>query len=277
MKTNTRIYKLISFLIILFILLAVFMFNMTFASKIPNTMLMAIRITLIASFFGLWRFFHKKKHEHAKILSFKLMIVNLAFLFVSFFTVDLLNINLESAKGIAFAKLSDSFIISLVLIFSFLLGGFKLKDIYIAKGRLVLGLIIGLLSFTLMGFLAINNPEQQVDPIFIKRNLLWILLFIFSNSFMEELLFRGIFFKQLNVFFKPFWTIILTSIVFAVAHMQVTYTPDVLFFVGIVLILALIWGFLLHFTKSIIAPMLFHAGADLMIIIPIYSTFGVTG
>ena len=65
MKTNTRIYKLISYLLILFILLAVFMLNMTFASKIPNTILLAIRITLIASFFGLWRFFHEKKHEYS--------------------------------------------------------------------------------------------------------------------------------------------------------------------------------------------------------------------
>ncbi len=277
MKTETKTQKLHSFLLILFILLAVFMLNMTYASKIPGTILMAIRITLIVAFYGLWRFFHTKKLEHAKTLSFTLMVVNLAFFFVSFFTVDLLNINLESAKGIAFAKLSDSFIISLVLISSFMLGGFKLKDIYIAKGILVSGLIIGLLSFTLMGFLALNNPEQKVDPIFIMRNLLWILLFVFSNAFMEELLFRGIFLKQLNVLFNPFWSIILTSVVFAVAHMQVTYTPDVLFFVGIVLILALIWGFLMHFTKSIIAPMFFHAGADLMIIIPIYSTFGVTG
>jgi hypothetical protein len=59
--------------------------------------------------------------------------------------------------------------------------------------------------------------------------------------------------------------------------MQVTYTPDVLFFVGLVLILGLLWGFLMHFTKSIISSWLFHAGADLMIIIPIYSTFGVSG
>ena len=92
---------------------------------------------------------------------------------------------------------------------------------------------------------------------------------------MEELLFRGIFLKQLNNLFKPIWSIILTTVVFAASHMQVTYTPDVLVFVGITLILGLIWGSLMHYTKSIIASMLFHAGADLMIIIPVYSSFGV--
>jgi membrane protease YdiL (CAAX protease family) len=275
MKPKSWTFKLFSFILILLILLAVFMLNITFAGQIPGTVLMAIRIALITSFFGAWRLF--RKNENAKNLSFTLMVVNLAFLIVSFFTTDLLNINLESARGIAFAKLSDSFIISFVLIFSFVAVRYKLKDIYIAKGRLTLGLIIGLLSFIIMGFLALSDSGKQVDSVFLKRNLVWILIFVFSNSFMEELLFRGIFLKQLNVFLNPFWSIILTSIVFAVSHMQVTYTPDVLFFVGIVLLLGLIWGFLMHFTKSIIASVFFHAGADLMIIIPIYSSFGVTG
>lgn len=268
--------KLLSFFLVLIIVLAVFMLNMTFAGKIPGTVLMVIRMILIALFFTTWRLFHRKKETHAKNLAFTLMVVNLAFFTVSFFTTDLWNLNLESAKGIALAKLSDGFIISLVLIFSFLIGGFKLKDIYLTTGKLALGLLIGFLSFILMGFLALNNPEQPIGSAFLIKNIFWVLLFVFSNAFMEELLFRGIFLKQLNGFLKPVWTIILTAIVFAAAHLQVTYTSDVLFFTGLVLILGLIWGLLMHYTKSIIASMLFHAGADLVIIIPIYSTFGVS-
>ena len=139
-------------------------------------------------------------------------------------------------------KLNDSFFICFILIFSFLLNGYKLKDIYLAKGRLGAGLIIGFLSFLLMGFLALITSGQAVESEFIKRNLAWILLFVLSNGFMEELLFRGIFLKELNKIFKPFWSVILTAIVFAAAHMQVTYTPDVMVFVGICLILGLIWG-----------------------------------
>ncbi len=273
MKTN----KLLSFFLILFIVLTVFFLNMTFAGMISEKILMVIRIVLTTLFFTAWRLFHRKKQTNAKNLAFTLMAVNLAFFIVSFFTVDLWNLNLESARGIALAKLNDSFFICLVLIFSFLIGGYKLKDLYLAKGRLTIGLIIGFLAFVIMGCLALNNPEQPIDSVFLSRNLLWILLFVFSNGFMEELLFRGIFLKQLNNMFKPIWSIILTAIVFAASHMQVTYTPDVLIFVGIVLILGLIWGFLMHYTKSIIASMLFHAGADLMIIIPVYSSFGVNG
>lgn len=277
METKTINYKLLSFFIILFILAVVFMINITFTSKIPNSILLLIRVILIALFFGVWRFFQRKKRENFKNLAFTLMVINLAFFIVSFFTNDLWNINIESSRGIALAKLSDSVIICFVLIFAFLIAGYKLKDIYIAKGRFIIGLTIGFLTFVLMGLLALNYSEPPIEFIFLKRNSLWILLFVFSNAFMEELLFRGVFLKQLNNFFKPIWSIILTAIVFAASHIQVTYTPDVLFFVGLVLILGLLWGFLMHYTKSIIASMLFHAGADLMIIIPIYSTFGVFG
>jgi membrane protease YdiL (CAAX protease family) len=118
-----------------------------------------------------------------------------------------------------------------------------------------------------MGYFALNNPEQHIDSAFLGKNLVWILLFIFSNGFMEELLFRGIFLKQLGNFLKPVWVIILTSTVFATPHLQITYNPDVLFFRGVVFILGVIWGFLMYYTKSIIASVLFHAGADLMVII----------
>jgi len=273
MKTN----KLLSFFTILIIASAVFMLNITFAPKLSGTVLMLIRILLIALFFATWRLLHRKKRTHAKNLAFTFMVVNLAFLIVSFSTPDLWNLNLESAKGIALAKLSDGFIISLVLIFSFLIGGYKLKNLYLTKGRLTISLIIGFLTFILMGYIAINNLEQPIKSGFISKNLVWIFIFIFSNAFMEELLFRGIFLKQLTSFFHPVWAIILTSVVFAAAHLQATYTPDVLFLAGIVLILGIIWGFIMHYTRSILATVLFHAGADLMIIIPAFSAFDVSG
>lgn len=273
MKTN----KILSFFTFLIIGLAIFMLNMTFAPKLSGTVLMSLRILLIALFFTTWRLLHRKKRTYTKNLAFTLMVVNLAFFIVSFSTPDLWNLNLESAKGIALAKLSDGLIISLVLIGSFLIGGYKLKDIYISKGRLDLGLIIGFLTFILFGLFAFMSAEQPIESAFISKNLGWILLFIFSNAFMEELLFRGIFIKQLNNFFKPVWTIILTAIVFAAAHLQVTYTPDVLFFALIVLILGVAWGFLIHYTKSIIASVLFHAGGDLLIIVPAYLSLGANG
>ena len=184
---------------------------------------------------------------------------------------------LESSKGLALAKLSDAAIISIVLLASFFIGGFRPAEIYLARGRLGVGLLAGLLGFCLMGYLAFRNPDQPLERGFLAENWVWILIFIFSNAFMEELLFRGIFLKPLEGHMKPFWAVVLTSIVFAATHLQVTYTSEVLFFCALVLVLGFLWGLLMNYTKSIIASVLFHAGADLMIIVPVYATFGING
>ena len=161
-----------------------------------------------------------------------------------------------------------------VIIAGLAIGGFRLKDIYLTPGKLLPGLLIGVLSFLILGFLAINNPENPISTEFIKTNLAWLLIFVLFNGFMEELIFRGIFLKQLNNFIKPFWSVLLTSVVFGAAHLQVTYTTEVLLFAVITLVLGLIWGFLIHYTKSLLASVLFHAGADLLIIMPIYTSYG---
>jgi len=269
--------NVIPFLWILLFVLGVFLFNMTFAGLISSGALLMTRVLLILFFFTGIIFFRVRKEKASQRISMILMIVNLSFLVVSFFNAEFWNLNLHAARGIALAKLSDSFFVSLVLIGSFFVAGIKLKEIYLARGRFVVGLLIGLLSFFLMGYLAFKNPDQPLTSEFLLKNLAWILIFIFSNAFMEELLFRGIFLKHLAGFMKPIWAIVLTSVVFAAAHLQVNYASDILFFSAIVLVLGFLWGLLMHYTKSIIASVLFHAGADLMIIIPLYTSFGANG
>ena len=273
MKTK----NLLSFFPILIVGLSVVMLNMTFAGKIPGTILTISRLALIAAFFVAWKLFKSKQQTNAQNLAYTFMVINLAFLIVSFFTSELWNINLESARGIALMKFSDSFIISIVLIGSLLIGGYKPADIYICKGRLALGLVIGLITFFLFRFFAYLSAETPVESSFIKENKGWILLFVFSNAFMEEILFRGIFMKQLKNYLKPVWAIFLTAVVFAAAHLQVSYTSNIILFALITLTLGMIWGLLIYYTKSIIASVLFHAGSDLMIIFPVYLSFSGSG
>ena len=269
--------KTVAFFTILLVSLLVFLINMTYAPKLSPGVLMIVRIVFIILFFIAWRVFGRRGLVHYKNFTFILFVINLAFLTVSFFTAELWNLDLESAKGIAIAKFSDGFIISVVIILSLALAGFKMKDLYLTSGKVITGLIIGVFSFAFMAFPAFYNPDLQLAPGFLHDNILWILLFVFANGFMEELLFRGIFLKQINNFVKSRWSILLTSIVFGVGHFQVTYTPDVLIFVSIVFLLGLIWGFLMHYTRSIIASVFFHAGADLMIIVPAFAGSGLNG
>jgi membrane protease YdiL (CAAX protease family) len=266
--------KLISFFLILAIVVIV---CMTLFSPIPAKTKLIIRILLIALFFTAWRIFIKKKLTQYNDLSFSLLVLNLAFLIATPFTPAFWNLKLDTSQGFALAKLSDSATISLVLIISFIVAGYRLRSIYLTKGRLVVGLITGILFFFLLGYLALNNPQQRPGHVFLQRNIIWILVFVFANGFMEELIFRGIFLEKLNSFFKPFWSILLTSVCFAAPHLTVNYQSNVILFSGIVFFLGMICGYAMCFTRSIIAPTLIHAGADLMIIIPVFASYGVTG
>ena len=61
-----------------------------------------------------------------------------------------------------------------------------------------------------------------------------------------------------------------TALVFTLAHVQVSYTTPVGFLV-VLLVLAIAWGWLMRKTGSLWGSALFHAGADLLIILPIFA------
>jgi len=72
------------------------------------------------------------------------------------------------------------------------------------------------------------------------------------------------------------WLAILsTALAFTLAHMQVTYAPHGLgFFLFVLLGFSIAWGWLMLKTGSLWGSVLFHAGADLLIIFPVFSSFG---
>jgi membrane protease YdiL (CAAX protease family) len=250
---------------------------MTFFTPIPSTVKLIIRIFFMILFFSLWRHFIKRGDTKSKDLCFAYFTLNLAFLAAMPFTSEFWNLDQHTSKGIALIKLNDSLIISIILIISFFIARYDLKSIYLAKGRLFTGIVTGIFFFILFGYLALNNPQQKPDPEFLRKNLFWILMFVLANGFMEELIFRGVLLGRLNAFFRPFWSILLTSVCFAAPHLTVIYQPNVILFSGITFILGMICGYAMYYTRSIIAPVIIHAGADLMIIIPIFASYGVSG
>lgn len=262
------------FIIVFLSLLAI---NMTLFTTLPGNTKLILRLLLTIITAVIWYICRKKNYHLTFLIAFSFFALNLAFLIVTPFTSQFLNLNVNSSKGIALSKLSDSLIISAVIIISFLINRLPLKGIYLTKGRLLPGILTGLFFFLLFGFLAYRNPGQPVDPEFLKNNWMWILVFVMANGFMEELIFRGIFLDRLNLLFNHHLSIVMTSVCFAVPHLIVQYQPNLLMFAVICFLLGMICGYAMHYTRSIIAPALIHAGADLMIIVPIFTTFGVTG
>jgi membrane protease YdiL (CAAX protease family) len=97
-----------------------------------------------------------------------------------------------------------------------------------------------------------------------------LLLLVASNGLEEELLFRGLFLQKCVDLFGVHAGALLQAIVFASAHVEVTYSPVALLFAfTVALPLGVVCGYLMRASDGLLAPALFHAGAD----VPIYLAF----
>ena len=148
-------------------------------------------------------------------------------------------------------------------------GRVPFASAYLKVGNLSLGLGIGLGGFTLFGVLAtLQHRSMGIEGATIRRLLPWILLFVFTNGFMEELWFRALFLGPLSTLLGPAVAMILTAAVFALAHIGASYMSgqERIRFLLILFPLGLVWGAAMYVTGSLLASALFHAGADLLIV-----------
>jgi len=186
-----------------------------------------------------------------------------------------LGLTTDSVAGVAVAKLLDALpVVATVLVVS-RLSGFKPADLYLQKGKLKRGLMVGLISFA--AFTVLFLLQAKLQKVGVDRLLAyapWTLLFVFSNAFMEELHFRGLLLKPCERLLGPHSANVCIALFFTLTHAPVQYTPDILGFLAMLFVLALAWGYVIQKTEALWGAVLFHAGADLMIIIGIYKTYG---
>jgi hypothetical protein len=99
----------------------------------------------------------------------------------------------------------------------------------------------------------------------------WILTFAFANAIMEEVWFRGLLFAPLAQALGSRAAILLTALVFALAHAGAAYIVGLerIIFPLIVFGLGVLGAHIMHKTRSLLGPILFHAGYDLLVIIPV--------
>jgi len=67
----------------------------------------------------------------------------------------------------------------------------------------------------------------------------------------------------------------LAAIIFTSFHVQVTYTPALLPFLGITFVSGLFYGYLMQKSGSVLAPAIFHAGMDIPIFL-VYLSYAST-
>jgi hypothetical protein len=129
------------------------------------------------------------------------------------------------------------------------------------------GLGVGLAGFAVFSGLALLTLPDSSDMLRRLPALSpWILLFVLSNGFTEELLFRGLFLRRCEPLMGKGLSNLVTAMVFTALHVQATYVSDLLQFLVILFPLSLVWGYLTQKTDSLWGSALFHAGADCMVI-----------
>ncbi|MGA8214071.1 MAG: type II CAAX endopeptidase family protein [Candidatus Sulfotelmatobacter sp.] len=179
----------------------------------------------------------------------------------------------KAPSGRAIIKVSDAVLLLFTVVVLGKLLRIDFDSIYLRKGtRPYLGLAIGFAGFAVMAVFAVVEAHSMgITDRRILGWLPWILSFVLANGFFEELMYRGLFLRKFEPLLGARLANLLIAFVFAVGHAGVTYSEDVLVFVAITFVFALIWGYLMQKTGALWGSALFHAGADTLIMIGIFA------
>jgi membrane protease YdiL (CAAX protease family) len=207
--------------------------------------------------------------------AYALFIASAGTLFLGTGILNLHVSRVNPAKFLAADKFSQFLHVVPVILGLTLIAGDNLGSIFIKSGNLKRGLIFGAISFIGFGFLVILTQWTSLDVFRTRPSTIpWLLVFIFANATMEELWFRGIFLKKYEPLVGRLGAIILTSIIFGASHINATYAfPGGGIVFGLVVFgIGWVGAHAMFKDDSIIGPILFHAGYDLMVIVSVLQT-----
>lgn len=181
-----------------------------------------------------------------------------------------------TVEGIALGKARDALLVVVVIVAAVRVSGHQMSSVYYQRGKLRLGLVVGLSTF--VGFALVGIPGATW--LFAAQNLglgtvlswtPWILIFALASGTLEESLYRGLFLRRYASLLGPRTANLLQAAIFATIHLGVAYTPEPYLFVALTLGLGLVWGFLMQKSESVLGSVLFHAGTDVLVILGIFS------
>ncbi|MEE9283535.1 MAG: type II CAAX endopeptidase family protein [Nitrososphaerales archaeon] len=173
------------------------------------------------------------------------------------------------AAVLNFLLLNWLLIVAPIIILTKVSGG-DMGSIFLKRGNLKLGLILGIIGFVVAFVLAVplaNSFYAGENITFIGVLPLMPLIFvaIFANASLEEVSFRGVILKKLEPHLGRTASNIFQAIIFMLAHLLVGYARFPLVFIAFTFFIGLLFGYLMTKTDSIIAPILVHAGGDVAI------------
>jgi membrane protease YdiL (CAAX protease family) len=188
-----------------------------------------------------------------------------------------------TVKGYLLQQILSTLVIVIPIVLLTKVSGNSMGSIYLQKGRLRLGLIIGLVPFLFFVILILAFPaglkyaamffsiSEEITYEQILSLMPAVVVYVLLNGLKEELWYRGVFLRKFETFVGVWPSNILTAFVFAASHVGVSYTPALLVFLGMTFVLGLVCGYVMQKTNSIIGPALFHAAMDITIALGAFS------
>ena len=175
---------------------------------------------------------------------------------------------------------STSIIVSIIILLNRISGN-TLSSIFINKGKIKLGMIIGFTGFFIFALTSIPAAEylfqgQNLSLDKVITWLPWIIPIVLLNGFREELMYRGLFLKKFEAELGSKTSNLLQAIIFSLSHSVAgvgpnAYTPFIWVLVLFTFSLGLAWGYIMQRTNSIFGSIFFHAGTDIPVFIGIFS------
>lgn len=193
----------------------------------------------------------------------------------------LINIPSETMNGLVLDMLVSTSIIVSIIILLTRISGNTLSSIFLKKGNIKLGIIIGLAGFFIFALTSIPAAEylfqgQNLSLDKVTAWMPWIIIIVLTNGVREEVLYRGLFLKKFETKLGLKTSNFLQAIIFSLSHSVAgvglnAYTPFIWVLVLFTFSLGLAWGYIIQRTDSVLGSILFHAGTDIPVFIGIFS------
>ncbi|MHA2207392.1 MAG: CPBP family intramembrane glutamic endopeptidase [Candidatus Thorarchaeota archaeon] len=235
----------------------------------PYRIIYAAAITIIFLISYLWASKNETLTEYLQVLQV-FFIASLVFMIQFYWSSG------TSVEEIVFNKLVSMLVVIIPIILLVKMTTNDLDGLYLKRGNLRLGIIIGGVTILFFALTAIPVSIELFGGQSISTDRLlflipWITLFILMNSLKEELLFRGLFLKKYESVLSPDTSNLLQAVIFSLAHLQPVISPFVMIYLVLTFFLGLGFGGVMQKTDSLLGSILFHAAADIPVILAVFS------
>ncbi len=248
----------------------VFVLGLNYLVVIPKNLRLVYKIALSASFLAAAVLAHRNKHlRQYRQVFFAFFVASTALVF-EYYHDELGSLFLSGKETAAIRNavmmVSSTSLIVITIVVLTKISGASMASIYLKKGNLRLGLIIGtstFLTMTVLGILWAQSQNIGMDRII--PVIPCVVVFGLTNGLREELLYRGLFLGKYGPLLGSTSSVLLTALIFTGAHLGVTYeTGTFIVFISFILVVGVVSAFLMRKLDSLLGLLLFHAGYDVM-------------